>query len=49
MEEPIRHAVLFYDGESGMCNQLGSTLLHLHQAGHLHYAPLQRQLAQACR
>lgn len=40
-------AVLFYDGECGLCNRLVRLLLRLDHSGRLRYAPLQGAAAQA--
>jgi hypothetical protein len=40
-------AVLFFDGECGLCNGLVRILIRLDRPGRLHYAPLQGPSAQA--
>jgi predicted DCC family thiol-disulfide oxidoreductase YuxK len=40
-------AVLFFDGECGLCNGVVRILIRLDRTGRLHYAPLQGASAQA--
>ena len=46
-EGPAIGAVLFFDGECGLCNGLVRILIRLDGPGRLHYAPLQGLSAQA--
>lgn len=41
-----RGAVLFFDGECGLCQRLVRLLLRLDRQGRLHFAPLQGPVAQ---
>jgi len=44
---PAAGAVLFFDGECGLCQRLVRLLLHLDRGARLHYAALQSPVAQA--